>query len=330
MKLTAVTLLRTNIDILASEIKKQVIKTYPKRTQYFDKCSRDISYILTALAECIDQNSFSSLDYVIKNFFRGGKLQLSNTEVEFWAYELAESKILNLFKENSIDQEYQDIVSNGFKTLKYHLEHGYADKHYPDNDWTALLQNKKQTVSWSNEIPDKELIKSIMREVHQHCNSKQNRVPVEIMCMDQSYPNHRSILFQHAKDQNGKHYNTQLLAPYVVLLFPRDVPSLSAKDQARDSYLEIGLIAQFIAMSATAKGISFGFCRCFDDDNRKKFKKTFKRDTPALALGLGYYEEKDFEHNPWNTQKYKAVVSNDDPHIKPPMDHYITYKLDNT
>lgn len=332
MKLKAITLLRTNINQIATEIKNNVMQQYPNRTHTIDKCSRDLKYILTAIANCIDENSFSSLDYVIKQFFRAGELQIREIEVELWAYNIAETKILNLFKSNDITVELQNIVSDSFKTLKYHLEHGYTDIHYPDNDWTSLLQNKKQTVSWSNKIPDINIIKSIINEVHQHCNSKQNRVPVEIMIMDQSYTQHREILFHHAKDQDGTHYNTQLLAPYVILLFVRDVPTLSYNEIVKSGHLECGLISQFIAFSAVSKGLSIGFCKCFDDDHRNRFEKVFKKETPTLALGLGYYEDKEFETDPWKNKEYRAIVSSGfdgySNHIKPPQHEYTTYMID--
>jgi hypothetical protein len=336
MKLAAITLLRTHIDQIANEIKDNVMQQYPNRTNFFDKCSRDLKYILTAIANCIDENSFSSLDHVIRQFFRGGELQLKEIEVELWAYNIAETRILDLFKSNNITIELQNIVSDSFKTLKYHLEHGYADIHYPDNDWTSILQNKKQTVSWNDKTPDIRVVESIINEVHQHCNSKQNRVPVEIMIMDQSHTQHREMLFNHAKDQNSKHYNTQLLAPYVILLFIRDVPTLSHNEIVKSGHLECGLISQFIAFSAVSKGLSIGFCKCFDDDHRKKFKKLFKRETPALALGLGYYKDKAFETDPWKNKKYNAAVSSSsgsnpyNNHVKPPQHEYITYMIDKT
>jgi hypothetical protein len=325
----ATTLLRKSNIKIASAITKEIIKNYPMRTENFEKCTRDLRYIITAIEKCIEKDSTYYIDHIIKNFYRGNKLQLQSINVELEAYDLLNDRINKLFLKHKISTEYTTIVNSCITMLKSGLQNGYTDWTYPDNTWIEILENKKQTASWSDKTVDKEIIDSILYEIHQHCNSKQNRVPFEILVMDWSHPQYRQMLFLHAQDQNNDHYNTQVLAPYLFVFFLKDRPGMSHQERIMTGSLEIGLTAQMAALSAVSKGLSVGFCKCFDDNHRKKFEKMFNKNTPVLILGLGYYKDIDMQENPVNKLLYPTSVGtshlNENIHIKPAMDDYITF-----
>lgn len=325
----ATTLLRKVNKKFASAITNEIIKNYPMRTRNFEKCTRDLRYIITAIEKCIEKDSTYYIDHIIKNFYRGNKLQLQSINVELEAYDLLSNKINKLFVKHKISTEYTTIVNSCITMLKSGLQNGYTDWTYPDNTWIEILQNKKQTTSWSDKTVDKEIIDSILYEIHQHCNSKQNRVPFEMIVMDWSQPEYRNILFEHAQDQHHDHYNTQVLAPYVFVFFLKDRPGMSHSERLMTGGLEIGLTAQMAALSAVSKGLSVGFCKCFDDDHRKKFEKIFNKTTPVLILGLGYYEDKDMQMHPITQKLYNTSVGTSylgqTSFIKPAMDDYIKF-----
>ena len=325
----AVSILRQNNKKLAQNVTKFVAKQYPRRTRTFDKCTRDLKYIITAIEKSIEKNDSSHMNHVIRNFYRGDKLQLVSTHVELVAYDNLLDRIIALFDKENIEETYATIARSCISMLKSGLVHGYKDWTYPDNTWIEILESKKQTTSWSDRPVDKEMIDGILYEIHQHCNSKQNRVPFEMIVMDWSHPEYRNILFEHAQDANNDHYNTQALAPYVFVFFLKDRPGLSHHEVVMTGSLEIGLTAQMAALSAVSKGLSVGFCKCFDDDHREKFQKMFSRETPVLILGLGYYEDKDMQIHPITHNAYNTSVSTSylgqTSHVKPAMHDYITF-----
>ena len=336
MAWNSVSLLRKHTKRIVKQVSVEISSKHPDRTIYFSKCSRDLKYILTAIADCLESDNQKSLMYVIKNFFRGGKLRLQSIDVEIEAYGITENKIHNLFDASKIDPLYKQKVTDCFDIIKENFKNGYTDTTYPDNSWTQMLEAKKQCVTWSDKKVDKEYIDSILDDIHKHCNSKQNKVPYEIKVMDWSNPEMRDLLFRHARDEEspeGKkdtHYNTQVLAPYVLLFFERDDNTYDERDLLRISNLEIGLAVQIAAFSAVSKGLSVGFCKCFNDRDRHEFHKKFNvHSSPSVVLGIGYYKENDTQINYHTKEEYLAWISSTiktgAKHYKPAMSDYVSY-----
>lgn len=336
MAWNSVSLLRKHTKRIVKQVSVEISSKHPDRTIYFSKCSRDLKYILTAIADCLESDNQKSLMYVIKNFFRGGKLRLQSIDVEIEAYGITENKIHNLFDASKIDPLYKQKVTDCFDIIKENFKNGYTDTTYPDNSWTQMLEAKKQCVTWSDKKVDKEYIDSILDDIHKHCNSKQNKVPYEIKVMDWSNPEMRDLLFRHARDEEspeGKkdtHYNTQVLAPYVLLFFERDDNTYDERDLLRISNLEIGLAVQIAAFSAVSKGLSVGFCKCFNDRDRHEFHKRFNvHSSPSVVIGIGYYREKDNQINHYDRKQYEAWISTTikagAKDYKPAMNDYVNY-----
>jgi hypothetical protein len=195
--------------------------------------------------------------------------------------------------------------------------------------WKEILNNKKQCASWSSEEINPHVIDEILNEIHLHCNSKQNLVPLELHVLDWSNPEIRSLIFESTIDYCGgyDHTNTQTLAPYIFVFFPRDVLDFDYKYQLQISAIEIGIHAMFTALSATAKGLSVGFCKCFNDEKTDEVMKYFNSQyRPGLILGIGKYEEKVIQENPHTGTEHRVYVSSAAPHynhIKPDAEIYI-------
>lgn len=92
-------LLYANKDQFAEEISNWVQEHYPNRTTYYDKCSRDVRYVIQALVYCLDDGNFSAMEHMSTMFYTKGILQLKTTEVEFKAYDMLLEKIKDLFKD---------------------------------------------------------------------------------------------------------------------------------------------------------------------------------------------------------------------------------------
>jgi len=88
----------------SEEVSTWVEAKYPDRTKYFDKCSRDIRYVIQALVYCLSDGDFAAMTHTSSMFFTKKKLQLQSTHVEFVAYDLLLNKIEDLFDKHGYTQ----------------------------------------------------------------------------------------------------------------------------------------------------------------------------------------------------------------------------------
>jgi hypothetical protein len=56
-------------------------------------------------------------------------------------------------------------------------------------EWEQIIQQRRTTYRWSQEVPDLALIQAIVDEIHQYCPSKQQAVPFTIDIVDNYDPN---------------------------------------------------------------------------------------------------------------------------------------------
>jgi hypothetical protein len=101
MYIKAADVVEKNINYLSNKISSWVQENHPNRTTEFDKCSRDLSYIVRALANCLKNNNTLAIDHISGIFVSNGILQLKSTVVELEAYDV----LLTELKEILIDVE---------------------------------------------------------------------------------------------------------------------------------------------------------------------------------------------------------------------------------
>jgi nitroreductase len=87
MYIKAADILKKQNHTLAANVTKFVQENFPYRTKEYEKCTRDVSYIITAIETCLKSGNTQHIDYVSKLFFKGGILQLKTTDVEMLAYD---------------------------------------------------------------------------------------------------------------------------------------------------------------------------------------------------------------------------------------------------
>lgn len=162
-------------------------------------------------------------------------------------------------------------------------------------DWKQILQKRRQTFHWKDEIPPRELIDQILEEVHSFCPSKQLIVPWNLHVYDWSNKDLRLEMFQKSwcsSDKPDDIRNPQILAPYL-FVFSKRTPQIEdylpdektvnkAKEEEWGVYdqiqffadhnnarsqtnIEIGMAAMFTAYSAVDKGLDVGFCCNFHE-----------------------------------------------------------------
>lgn len=182
-------------------------------------------------------------------------------------------------------------------------------------EWNNILQNKKQTFLWRDKIPDRDIIHTILDELHTHCNSKQNDVPYRIEVLDWSNEDRRIELFQKSwceEDTLSDRRNPQILSPYLLLFYSRNLVFANPEEQSYTD-LEIGIAGQFIALSAVNHGLDIGFCACINESEIR------------LGLGLGYATPVPHEGNYLNPLTGKRCHIREKTKRKPGKNEYIQW-----
>jgi len=178
-------------------------------------------------------------------------------------------------------------------------------------EWSQLIDDRKQTSSWNM---DKEVtvdtINEIMAEVHRRSPSKQNVVQYDINVIgwdDKEFRNHFKQFTLKEPLQEDSLYNTQILAPWLLIFTRRQdapidryTPGTSCADLITQFWnefslvgCEVGMAGMNVALSASAKGLDTGFCKCFDwnykhsDVILEKLGISDLKDI-HLSMGLGY------------------------------------------
>ena len=97
MYIDSVNILYNHKLALSQKISKWVQEYHPERTAEYDKCRRDVSYIIESIETCLRRGNHQAIDYIGHMFFKGEKLQLKSVDVEFLAYD----KLVNNHSINS-------------------------------------------------------------------------------------------------------------------------------------------------------------------------------------------------------------------------------------
>ena len=181
-------------------------------------------------------------------------------------------------------------------------------------DWETLINERVQTTTWDmNKEVSKDVVEQIMSEVHKRSSSKQNLVRYNIHIFDWSdteFRNHFNEFCIREPYKTPVEYNTQVLAPYLIIFTRRNVywnregdpstlghPQTDFETQVYNTHftssMETGIASANIVLSAKAKGLDTGYCQCFNwnyehvDAITEKLEVDNIKDI-YLSLGLGY------------------------------------------
>lgn len=176
-------------------------------------------------------------------------------------------------------------------------------------EWNKILENKKQTNYFSEQLVDKKIIVEILQELHDCCPSKQNNTPYTISVISDDKKNKfiKKRLFYNTwcfRKGVGDPRNTQVLAPYCILF--------KSTTTERIGFIEIGIAAAFIAYSAISRGLSIGFCECYHGPDAD------------LILGIGYPSNMKTYFHPLSKRHMKRKPDEEEV-LKQNMSNYIKW-----
>ena len=222
-------------------------------------------------------------------------------------------------------------------------------------DWEKLIDARVQTTTWDmDKEVSKDVIEEIMSEVHKRSASKQNLVRYNIHIFDWSdteFRNHFNEFCIREPYKTPVEYNTQVLAPYLIIFTRRNVywnregdpsklghPDTDFETQVYNTHftssMETGIASANIILSAKAKGLDTGYCQCFNWNYEHVNSITEKLEVDNikdiyLSLGLGYGSSLkrtlNLHKNQW-VNTFANVGKMWDIERKPDKDEYIKFR----
>lgn len=146
-------LLKDQNHNLSNKVANYVKENFPYRTREYEKCTRDVSFIIQALESCLRDNNTQHIDYISRMFFKGNVIQLKSTDVEFLAY----AYLLSLLKPLLVDAEKgsykycKQLIDQLKSTMENGLEKftGYDQKSNVENRETKV---KRMFYNWDFEM----------------------------------------------------------------------------------------------------------------------------------------------------------------------------------
>ena len=284
------------------------------------KCRRDLGYILDAFIHDLQNDTTSSTTYISNKFYHNDKLQLVSPRVELATY----PKMVEFISNLGISESSMEKIKSFETILSGIIKNGPLNQVY--DDYTNLLENRKQTFWWKDEIPDQKLIDKLLTNLHEHMPSKQYRCRLWIKVVKNFEDEERKLkIFEgtHANpDKPDARHNPQVLAPYVLALGVREegnTEPMSKSFYHNEAALEIGIAAAYIIMGAKAMGLDSGLCACIQ--GRPEVDEIFGAE-PRMYIGLGIRDDVETYIDPIHNVEMDIPGENNS---KPRFDEYISY-----
>lgn len=143
MYMSAASILGENREELSKEVTNYVKQKFPYRTVEFEKCTRDVGFIIQALETCLKENNTQHIDYVSRLFFKGGVIQLKSTDVELQAYDYMLDLVNKIFQ--NVEPGAFEFCVSLVERLKNNLINGIDDS-FEKNKWNLETQNRETAI----------------------------------------------------------------------------------------------------------------------------------------------------------------------------------------
>ena len=169
-------------------------------------------------------------------------------------------------------------------------------------DLVSVLESRRQTFLFNDNVPSKAMINEILDAVHQYAPSKQNRIRYNIEVYRNDDPEKRMKIYEAGKSspvRKDARHNPQLLAPWLLFLSNRDVKNQGHSMKGfvetepneipseGEIGMDIGLAASYIILKAIDMGLNYGYCACITkQENFKGIVNDYN--SPRLIISLGY------------------------------------------
>lgn len=300
---------------------------HPRRTDNYNKCIRDINFVLDAYISDLSSNTTSNIRYIGSKYWVGVKRQIQNHETELAVHHF----IVDYISKNIVDDNEVIIKLSALKDILIHIINNGSTMNFD-----SIMEKRKTNFSWSQQTVDKVLIKHIIETVIDSVPSKQNKFPYTIDVLDWSDPALRNDIFFHTHRDINESVKTdpgnpQTLAPMLLVFTHRNMSNEDIGKQTElheEEYkenignLEIGIVSTMLMLSFENVGLATGFCQCIND--KSVLGKKLNRDKVVLMMGVGYPSDASTYFDPRiNAQKNIPNFHNP----KPPIEKIVNYRF---
>jgi nitroreductase len=341
-------ILNTHHEDLAKVVSKWVKNKFPYRTREFEKCYRDVLYIIQALESCLKENNTQHIDFIARLFFKGGELQLKSTDVEFEAYDYLIEKIDEIFTETERDatnfckraiDRLKNKMTNGFNSETsngFHIQGGNRETRIKrmfynwDNEMEVIRQMQKCQRNWDY---SKEVHPEVINYLLWHAEnapSKQHEGYYDVYwTADREVINECSKYTwgsTHSRNPPSTWRNTQANANMYMLFVAKEPETQlnchadgslkENKDPARweNAYVSIGIAIGLVMRAANSLGYVTGCNKSHGDINGNMFwerKLGIEEDVLAGRKKIAYGIGIGYpqEGRPrWETDDYELAI----------------------
>lgn len=164
-----------NLDSTIEATIKWQKENYPERTDNYEKCERDLKFVLTAYQDDIDSNSTRSITYIASKYWFADKRQVQNHHVELAVHEFAVDYILK--NANLGIEEAEKLVELKNILLKI-IEHGPEYMNYTHmHKYRYIMEYDK------DDHLDPHIVKQCLHEAWNTNPSKQNMMPFNVFVL---------------------------------------------------------------------------------------------------------------------------------------------------
>jgi hypothetical protein len=311
-----------DISVLVTE-KNKIIEAcvsymkehYPNRTTEYDKCHRDLLYIIDAFIRDLSDGTTNNSIYIGNKFWIRDTRQVGTYQVELAVYEYMIKYINETFdvSTNFVSQitALKDIIANI-------VENGAIEE---PNSWQKSASLRINTYKWKDTAPNIDMIQSIMEDLHKYSPSKQNGVRYHVdVYRNDNEENRNKIYRAHAagSDDNARH-NPQVLAPWLLFFSLRSAAEKKPEYSKVDFYMDLGIAVSNVIYSASSKGLDTGLSRCINYPQELQDVLGY---VPNMTIGIGH---RDIGIEYFCPYYKKMVYIPGGDFIKPEFNEYIRY-----
>ena len=320
-------ILLQNKDALSKKVSKWISDNYPYRTKENEKCDRDVSFIINAVASCLSEKDTRAIDHVIRIFFKGGKFQLKSFDAELEAYNYLLREIEPLLSQGEpgsfkYAKETVELLKESFKRGTA-VENGFNFR----NEENRQERVKRMFYGWDEEM---EIVRQIQKcqrnwdhsqEIHpevvdyllwhaENSPSKQWEAYYDVY-----WTSDRQVLDElyeytwgttHNRNPPSTWRNSQMNANLYILFVAKEPETKlnchadgtlkSNKDPARweNAYVSIGIAMGLVMRAAAKLGLATGCNKSHGDMNGNDFWEKrlgilddVQAGTKKIAYGIG-------------------------------------------
>ena len=319
---------------------------YPSRTNNYNKCIRDLNFMLNAYISDLRDNTDINTKFIGQTFWKGKQRQLKSFEVEIAVH----NYIFEYIKQNILtDNESIEKLCSLKNTLNYLIEVG------PDNSVMDIIGKRKHVYVYKeDDIPSAHDIKEILLKAWQITPSKQNIMPYKVSVLGPDARETKSKIYNkvvgnhvymeaeglkegaitHVSNKINPHYRHVLDNPYLIVFsqrvctdkdinpfYKRQIEQGHFMEQASINWVEriksstaveVGLFAQNVAAFCLDKGLDYSFTVCFPGDVKKWADISFVEHPVLLLMSIGKAKvyRRDFLPQGGSDQDYKTAFEN--------------------